>query len=140
MDCVQMTRQHLAFKNTSDFQVFPTFSGKPQADENLLSRQCCVTVNKCNHIYVKDTGQKNTHYLPYLVCKTLILFPVLLAYFWPLLNYNCSKNNASYFIMLAHDIRGRWWWYGSRSRTLSPSFHYVLLPCDRWQQRGRLTK
>ena len=25
-----------------------------------------------------------------------------------------SKNNASYFIMLAHDIRGRCWCYGSR--------------------------
>jgi hypothetical protein len=25
-----------------------------------------------------------------------------------------SKSNASYFIMLAHDVRGGRWWYGSR--------------------------
>jgi len=52
----------------------------------------------------------------------------------------CSKSNASYFIMLAHNIRGRCWWYGSRSWTFSPIFHFILLPWDRWQQRGRLTK
>ena len=26
----------------------------------------------------------------------------------------CSEINASYFIMLAHDVRGGCWWYGSR--------------------------
>ena len=26
----------------------------------------------------------------------------------------CSKSNAFYFIVLAHDVRGRCWWYGSR--------------------------
>jgi len=43
----------------------------------------------------------------------------------------CSKNNASYFIMLAHDIRGGCWWYDSRRQTFSTIFHYILLPCDR---------
>ena len=31
-------------------------------------------------------------------------------------------------------------WYGSRGWTFPPIFHSVLLPCDRWQQRGSLTK
>ena len=52
----------------------------------------------------------------------------------------CFKSNASYFIMLAHSIRGRCWWYGSRGWTFLPIFYYVLLPCDRWQQRGSLTE
>ena len=26
----------------------------------------------------------------------------------------CSESNASYFILLAHDIRGECWWYVSR--------------------------
>ena len=41
--------------------------------------------------------------------------------------------------MLTHDIRGGCWWYGSRGWTFPPIFHYMLLPCDRWQQRGSLT-
>jgi len=32
------------------------------------------------------------------------------------------------------------WWYGSRGWTVCPIFHYILLLCDRWQQRGSLTK
>jgi len=50
------------------------------------------------------------------------------------------KSNASYFIMSAHDIRGGCWWYGNRVWTFPPIFHYVLLPCDRWQQRDSQTK
>ena len=42
--------------------------------------------------------------------------------------------------MLAHDIRGRCWWYGRRSWTFSPIFCYILLSCNRWHQRGSLTK
>ena len=49
----------------------------------------------------------------------------------------CFKNNTSYFILSAHDIRGGCWWYSSRSWTFPPIFHYILLLCDRWQQRGR---
>jgi len=39
-----------------------------------------------------------------------------------------SKSNASYFIMLAHDTRGRWWWYGSRGWVFPPIFlHFVAV-------------
>jgi len=31
-------------------------------------------------------------------------------------------------------------WYGSRDWTSMPIFYYILLPCNRWQQRGSLTK
>jgi len=44
------------------------------------------------------------------------------------------------FFISVHDVRGRWWWYGSSSRVFPKIFHYILLLCDRWQQRGNLTK
>jgi len=46
------------------------------------------------------------------------------------------KSNASYFIMSIHN--GRCWWYSSRGWTLPPTFHYMLLLCNRQQQRGTL--
>ena len=52
----------------------------------------------------------------------------------------CSRNNASYYVMLAHNLRGDYWWYGSRAWTLPPVFRYILLPWDIWQQRGRLAE
>jgi len=52
----------------------------------------------------------------------------------------CSKSNASYFITMAHNIRGRCWWYGTRGWIFPSVFCYFLLPCDRWQQRGTQTK
>ena len=56
-------------------------------------------------------------------------------------NYKgCSESNASCFMMLAHDMRGGYRWYGSRGWTFPPVFLYILLLCDRWQQRGSLTK
>ena len=51
-----------------------------------------------------------------------------------------SESSASYFMMLTHDVRGRCRWYGSRGWTFPPIFHYILLLCDRWQQRGSLTE
>ena len=41
--------------------------------------------------------------------------------------------------MLAHDIRGRCWWYGSMGWTFPLIVCSILLLCDRWQQRGSLT-
>jgi len=52
----------------------------------------------------------------------------------------CVKGNASYVIMLAHDVRGRCWCYSSSGWTFPSVFHYILLLCDRWHQRGSLTK
>ena len=51
-----------------------------------------------------------------------------------------SESSASYFIMLAHDVRGRCWWYGSRGWTFPPIFHYILLSHNRWQQKGSLAE
>jgi len=51
-----------------------------------------------------------------------------------------SESNVSYFITLAHSIRGWCLWYDSRGCTFPPVFHYILLPHDRWQQRGTLTQ
>ena len=41
--------------------------------------------------------------------------------------------------MSAH-VRGGCWWYRSKGWTFLVIFHYILLSCDRWQQRGSLTK
>ena len=57
-----------------------------------------------------------------------------LSYTWAALKVTPSKS-----IMLAHDVRGGCWWY-SRSWTFPPTSHYILLPCDRWQQWGSLTQ
>ena len=45
-----------------------------------------------------------------------------------------------YFISLAHRVRGRCWWYGSRGWTFPKTFHYILLLSDRWHHRSSLTK
>ena len=39
-----------------------------------------------------------------------------------------------------HHTRCRCRWDGNRGWTFPPIFHYMLLPCDRWQQRGSLTE
>ena len=53
----------------------------------------------------------------------------------------CSESIASYFIMLAHYVRGGWWWWcGSRGWTFPPILHYMLLLFDKCQQRGSLKK
>ena len=61
--------------------------------------------------------------------------------FMLVVNYEgCSESNASYIIMLAHDIRGGCWWYGNRGWIFSLVFCYTLLLCDSWHQRGSLTE
>jgi len=49
---------------------------------------------------------------------------------------SCSESNACYFIMLAHKFTWGCWCYGSTGWTIPPISHYMLLLCDRWQQRG----
>ena len=51
----------------------------------------------------------------------------------------CSESSVSYFMIWVHNIRGRWW-YVSRGWTFPPTFHYMVLPCDRWQQKDSLTE
>ena len=52
-----------------------------------------------------------------------------------------SKSNALMprFITLVHNIRGGCWKYGTRPWTFPPIFCYILLLCDRRQQRSSLT-
>ena len=49
----------------------------------------------------------------------------------------CSESKISNFVMLAHSVRAGCW-YGSRGWTIPLILCYLLLPCDRWQQRGSL--
>jgi len=51
-----------------------------------------------------------------------------------------SKSNVFYLIIMVHDVRSGWWWYGSRGWTFPLTFHYISLLCDRWQQRSSLIK
>ena len=41
----------------------------------------------------------------------------------------CFESNASYFIMLAHDIRGGCWWHGSKRWNFPLLFHYGFFCC-----------
>ena len=43
----------------------------------------------------------------------------------------CSESNASYFMMLVHDIRGRCWWYGNRGWTFC---QYSITFCSALQK------
>jgi len=52
----------------------------------------------------------------------------------------CSKSNASRCILLAHDVRGRCWWFGGRGWTFPSISRSVSLTGDIWQQRGILTQ
>jgi len=51
----------------------------------------------------------------------------------------CSESNT-YFILLAHDVRGRCWWYSSKVWVFLSIFHYMVLLCNRWQQGSSLTE
>ena len=72
------------------------------------------------------------------LCRAHFLHKKLLCCKW--LYEGCSDSNVSYVIKLAHDVRGRCWWYGNRGWTFPPVSHYILLPCNRWQHRSSLTK
>jgi len=52
----------------------------------------------------------------------------------------CCKSIASCYTCINHDFRDRGWWYDSKGRATHPIHYYNVLPCDRWQQRGSLTK
>ena len=52
----------------------------------------------------------------------------------------CSRSNSSSLIMWVHSVRDRCCSYDSTGWTFPTIFHYILLLCDRWQQRGNLTK
>ena len=69
-----------------------------------------------------------------ITCCTLLCVPVALKH------EGCSERNASYFTAVLHNIRGNWWWYGSRDWTFPQIFCYMLLPYDRRQQGGSLTE
>ena len=75
-----------------------------------------------------------------LLTEVLYVLCVRTLYLYSHTNNGCSESNASYFILLAHNVRGRCWWGGNRGWTFPPIFLYVLLPCDRWQQRGSLSQ
>lgn len=51
----------------------------------------------------------------------------------------CSEGNTFYVTVLAHDIRGGYWWYGNRGWTFPPLLRSMLLLYDRRQQRGSVT-
>jgi len=52
----------------------------------------------------------------------------------------CSKSNASYFTMLAANVRGGYWCSNRRSWNFPPICHCMLLLWNRCQQRSSLTQ
>ena len=58
-----------------------------------------------------------------------LTWPLVFVVSWPQFHIQCyalyegrSEINASYFIMLAHDVRGEYCWYGSRGWPFPPIF------------------
>ena len=49
----------------------------------------------------------------------------------------CHKSSTYYFVMLAHKIRGRCWWYGSRGWIFLLILLYMLLLCEK-SSRGTI--
>jgi len=74
------------------------------------------------------------------ICRSACQSPELRRVQKQLLYEGCSRSNDSYFIMLDHNIRGGYRLCDSRDWTFPPVFPYLLLLCDRWQQRDSLTK
>jgi len=74
------------------------------------------------------------------ICRSACQSPELRRVQKQLLYEGCSRSNDSYFIMLDHNIRGGCRLCDSRDWTFPPVFPYLLLLCDRWQQRDSLTK
>ena len=54
--------------------------------------------------------------------------------------YEDCPESKTYFIILVCSIRSRYCWYGSRSWNFPQKFCHMLLPHDRWQQRGNPAK
>jgi len=59
---------------------------------------------------------------------------------WWIYTSAAPKFSASFLIILAHDIKGRCWWYGSRGWIFIQILHYILSLSGRWQQRDSLTE
>ena len=55
-------------------------------------------------------------------------------------SYITEPWNASYFIILAHNISGMCWWYGSRVWNFLTTFHCILLLCGKWQLEGQFDR
>jgi len=105
--------------------------------------ECCLSSRKFHTSWVHVLWQ---------CCKSAFFLRVTIVKYAASICFSCfksacqkptvcesySESNASYFMMLACDIRGGCWWYGSR--TFPPISHCILLLCDRWQQSGSLTE
>ena len=82
-----------------------------------------ITVNLCTEVNDDNwQGFSRTYSLQSLFCGPK--------------HKSCPEINTYYFIMLANNVRGRCWWYSSKGWTFPPVFHYILLPCNEWQQRA----
>ena len=102
-----LSRLQIKFTNQFSFKT-----------EILFQKQ----TNHWNHLLEKVSYSYTYKILP---CAMYTITPEL---------WGCSESYAYYFIMLACNIRGRWW-YGSRGWTFPPILCGMLLLCDRWQQR-----
>jgi len=73
--------------------------------------------------------------------KDKIPLSLILQAFWlsAYIYKGYSESNASYVMMLTHDVRDRCWWHCSRVSTFLSTLHYILL-YNKWQQRGTLTE
>jgi len=100
------------------------------------SSTLCLFVCLCMRSLHENCCCFNLDIVQYFCFCTGILFLKFVVWstehaFRHLIYKGCPKINASYFVMLDHDVRGGCWWYGSRGWTFpaSISLNFVTM----WQ-------
>lgn len=106
--------------------------------EQLLSRMKhsnskATSKSPVEHLRIATTAIKSDWLAT--ITKTWSHIPQVLCVCWcfifmSIFYEDYTESNASYFLMLSHDIRGRCWCDGSRGWTFPPPSHYILLLCD----------
>ena len=113
--CTHMKHSTMVMKmlDPSPGWMFPVFQATHRTQESV---DCKLRCERCTQYWLIYSS---------LVMKSLAQLGI--TYRNQTLTYantyeGRSEINASYFIMLAHDVRGEYCWYGSRGWTFPPIF------------------
>ena len=103
--------------------------------EKKVCKQSISSTSECNYFPLVIFSLHTDWML------TGVFLTNLLRFIFFTRNWLCEgyfKSNASY-LWFWLTVRYGCWWDGSRGWAFPPVSHYMLLSCDRWQQRGILT-
>ena len=111
--------------------IITDFYSVQKSKENLLIVKICVKFyaekrETTIFIFVQTHTHTHTHTHTYVYVYIIFVctkIKIVVSHFLHNSIYEGrSEINASYFIMLAHDVRGEYCWYGSRGWTFPPIF------------------